>query len=324
MDDLPRPEVLPLDGLPAAVTVFEVGARDGLQNEPIPVPTAVKVELIERLVDAGIRAIEVTSMVRPDRVPQLADGVEVMQRLSLPDDVRTVVLTPNERGVRQAVDAGAREVAIFASATETFSIRNLGRSVEDSIRMFAPAAEVAIANGVAVRGYISMVCGDPWEGTVPRRQVVSVVQRLMDLGCTEISLGDTIGVGTPGQIAALVTALVTAGVPLDRLAVHLHDTYGQALANANAALRCGVQTVDSSAGGLGGCPFAESATGNLATEDLLWHLDGLGIETGIDLHAVAATSAWLANELGRPSPSRVASALAAKMRSGDNTLTGED
>ncbi|MER7687227.1 hydroxymethylglutaryl-CoA lyase [Streptomyces sp. NPDC097610] len=299
--------------LPPRVTVFEVGPRDGLQNEAAPVPVEVKAEFVERIVDAGVRALELTSLVRPDRVPQLADAEELLRRVNLPDEVRTVVLTPNEKAVRRAVDVGVREVAVFASCTETFSQRNLGRSIDDSLRMFEPVVAHARRNGLAVRGYFSMACGDPWEGAVPVGQVVAVARRLSDLGCTELSLGDTIGVGTPGQTVALIDAVVAAGIGMDRLAVHLHDTYGQALANASAAIARGVTVVDASAGGLGGCPFAGSSTGNLATEDLLWHLHGLGIETGIDLRALAQTSAWLAGYLGRPAPSRAAQAITQAM-----------
>ncbi|PAK24538.1 hydroxymethylglutaryl-CoA lyase [Streptomyces sp. alain-838] len=303
------PAGIGLPGLPSRVTVFEVGPRDGLQNEATALPVEVKAEFVERLVDAGVRAIELTSLVRPDLVPQLADAEELLRRVSLPEGVRAVVLTPNESAVRRAVDAGVREVAVFASCTETFSRRNLGRSVDDAFRMFEPVVAHARGNGLNVRGYFSMVCGDPWEGAVPVRQVVSVARHLRDLGCTELAMGDTIGVGTPGQTVALLDALVAAGIELDRLAVHLHDTYGQALANASAAVARGVRVVDASAGGLGGCPFAGSSTGNLATEDLLWHLHGMGVETGIDLQAVASASAWLAGLLGRPSPSRAAQAL---------------
>ncbi|MEU9273118.1 hydroxymethylglutaryl-CoA lyase [Streptomyces sp. NPDC048251] len=304
------PERIELAGLPSRVTVFEVGPRDGLQNEKTPLPVEVKAEFVERLVDAGVRAIELTSLVRPDRVPQLADAEELLRRVTFPDGVRAVVLAPNEPAVRRAVDAGVREVAVFASCTETFSQRNLGRSIDETFRMFEPVVEHARRNGLAVRGYASMACGDPWEGAVPVGQVVAVARRLVDLGCTELALGDTIGVGTPGQTVALIDAVIAAGIGVDQLAVHLHDTYGQALANASAAIGRGVRVVDASAGGLGGCPFAGSATGNLATEDLLWHLHGLGVETGIDLQALAATSAWLAGFLGRPSPSRAAQAIA--------------
>jgi hydroxymethylglutaryl-CoA lyase len=272
----------------------------------------VKVEFIERLVAAGVRAIELTSMVRPDRVPQLADAEALLQRLELPPDVRAVVLVPNERGLVRALALGVREIAIFASATETFSERNLGRSIDDSFRMFEPVARGARDDGVAVRGYVSMCFGDPWEGDVPIAQVVAVARRLLDLGCQELSIGDTIGTGTPGHVAALLDALRDAGITTDSLAIHFHDSYGQALANVYSALECGITTVVASAGGLGGCPFASSATGNVATEDVLWQLDGLGVETGVDLRAVAETSDWLNAYLGRPSPSRVVRAMAAR------------
>jgi hydroxymethylglutaryl-CoA lyase len=312
MNQLTIPPPAPSDGFPAHVEIYEVGPRDGLQNEAMPVPVAVKHELVERLVDAGIRSIEVTSMVPPSWVPQLADADELLSRLSLPADVRQVVLAPNLPGLRRALDHGLREVAVFASATETFSMRNLNRSIDESLLMFAPVVETARKEGVAVRGYVSMVFGDPWEGDVPVEQVVSVARRLVDMGCTSLSLGDTIGVGSSGHVVRLLAALARSGIGLDGVGAHFHDTYGQALANAVTALRCGVTTVDVSAGGLGGCPYAESATGNLATEDLVWHLHGLGIATGIDLPKLAETSAWVSGQLGRPTPSRAALAIARK------------
>ncbi|MFB4314354.1 hydroxymethylglutaryl-CoA lyase [Actinomadura sp. 21ATH] len=302
----------PLDGLPERVTVYEVGPRDGLQNEKAVVPVADKAEFVVRLAAAGLRTIETTSFVHPRWVPQLADAEQLLDVLPRRPDLRYPVLVPNERGLSRALDNGVTEIAVFGSATETFARRNLNRTVDESIAMFAPVVERARAEGLWVRAYISMVCGDPWEGDVPIAQVVSVAKRLMDLGCSQLSLGDTIGVGTPGHVTALITALVEAGIGTERLAVHFHDTYGQALANTLAALRAGVTTVDASAGGLGGCPYAESATGNLATEDLVWMLDGLGIDTGVDLAALAATSRWMADRLGRPSPSRVVQALTSK------------
>ncbi len=300
---------VPLDGLPDHVTIYEVGARDGLQNEATVVPVEVKAEFIARLADAGLGVIEATSFVHPRWVPQLADAEELLAVLPRAAGVRYPVLVPNERGLDRALAAGVTEIAIFASATETFARRNLNRTVEESIAMFAPVAERARAEGLGVRGYVSMCFGDPWEGDVPVEQVVGVAGRLFDLGCTELSLGDTIGVATPGHVTALISALRTAGADLGSLAVHFHDTYGQALANTLAALQCGVTTVDASAGGLGGCPYAESATGNLATEDLVWMLDGLGIQTGVDLGKLVAASCWMAERLGRPSPSRVVQAL---------------
>jgi hydroxymethylglutaryl-CoA lyase len=298
-----------LDGLPAEVTIYEVGPRDGLQNESAVLPSVVKAEFIGRLADAGLRVIEATSFVHPRWVPQLADAGEVLAALSPAAGARYPVLVPNERGLERALAAGATEIAVFASATEAFASRNLGRSVDESLAMFAPVIDRARAEGLGVRGYVSMCFGDPWEGDVPVEQVVSVAERLFGLGCTELSLGDTIGVGTPGHVAALVGALLSSGIPARQLAVHFHDTYGQALANTLTAMRCGVTTVDASAGGLGGCPYAETATGNLATEDLVWMLDGLGIQTGVNLPKLVETSRWMAGRLGRPSPSRVVQAL---------------
>ncbi|TCC57136.1 hydroxymethylglutaryl-CoA lyase [Kribbella pittospori] len=305
-----KPQVERADGLPGRVTIYEVGPRDGLQNESAIVDVAVKAEFIQRLVDAGLTTIETTSFVHPKWVPQLADAAELLERLELPEGVRAPVLVPNERGLDRALAANVREIAIFASATETFAAKNLNSTLDDQFAMFTPTIQRALAEGLTVRGYVSMCYGDPWEGDVPIDQVVKVGARLVELGCHELSLGDTIGVATPGQVTALIAAFDAAGVGVDKLAVHFHDTYGQALANTLTALRAGVTTVDSSAGGLGGCPYAESATGNLATEDLLWQLDGLGIETGVDLEKLVATSVWMAGQLGKPSPSRVVQALA--------------
>ncbi len=308
------PMRVPDADLPARVRIHEVGPRDGLQNEKTIVPVAVKAEFIHRLADAGLTTVEATSFVHPDRVPQLADAAELMPLL---EDlggraVRLPVLVPNERGLDRALSLGVREIAVFASATESFARANLNRTVDETLTMFEPVVSRALRAEVPVRGYLSMCFGDPWEGPVPAAQVVRVVLRLLDLGCEEISLGDTIGVATPGQVTALLGALGDAGVPPGRLAVHFHDTYGQALSNTLTALRHGVTTVDASAGGLGGCPFAKSATGNLATEDLLWMLQGLGIDTGVDLRRLVATSDWLASHLGRPSPSRTVRALSHK------------
>ncbi|MEV5969810.1 hydroxymethylglutaryl-CoA lyase [Streptomyces sp. NPDC051921] len=297
--------------LPARVRIHEVGPRDGLQNEKTAVPTDVKAEFVRRLAAAGLSTVEATSFVHPKWVPQLADAEELFPRVSdLP--VRLPVLVPNERGLDRALDLGAREVAVFASATESFARANLNRTVDEALAMFRPVVTRAIEAGLTVRGYLSMCFGDPWEGAVPIEQVVRVTKALADMGCDELSLGDTIGVATPGHVQALLTALNEAGVPTSRLAVHFHDTYGQALSNTLAALRHGVTTVDASAGGLGGCPYAKSATGNLATEDLVWMLQGLGIETGVDLAALTATSGWMAEQLGRPSPSRTVRALSHK------------
>ncbi len=303
-----EPTTIRQDGLPERVTIYEVGPRDGLQNEAAVVPVEVKAELITRLLAAGLPVVEATSMVHPRWVPQLADAEELLGRL---DDVGPMpVLVPNERGLERALAAGVRHVAVFGSATETFARRNLNRSWDEQFAMFEPVVTRALAEGVDVRAYVSMCFGDPWEGAVPLDRVVDTGRRLLDLGATQLSLGDTIGVGTPGHVTALLDAFNVAGTGDDLLAVHFHDTYGQALANALSALTHGVTTYDASAGGLGGCPYAESATGNLATEDLVWMLHGLGIATGVDLGALVATSRWLAGHLGRPSPSRVVNALA--------------
>ncbi|MFE5881068.1 hydroxymethylglutaryl-CoA lyase [Streptomyces hydrogenans] len=305
------PMTVPDPALPARVRIHEVGPRDGLQNEKTAVPTAVKAEFIRRLAAAGLSTVEATSFVHPKWVPQLADAEELFPLLhGLP--VRLPVLVPNERGLDRALALGAREVAVFASATESFAKANLNRTVDEALAMFEPVVIRAIEAGLKVRGYLSMCFGDPWEGAVPVGQVVRVTKALADMGCDELSLGDTIGVATPGHVQRLLTELDGAGVPVSRLAVHFHDTYGQALSNTLAALRHGVTTVDASAGGLGGCPYAKSATGNLATEDLVWMLDGLGIETGVDLAALTATSVWMAEQLGRPSPSRTVRALSHK------------
>ena len=296
-------------GLPSAVTIHEVGPRDGLQNEPTVVPVEVKAEFVARLAAAGLRTIETTSFVHPRWVPQLADAEELIGRVDRVPGVRYPVLVPNERGLDRALAHGISDIAIFGSATESFAKRNLNRTVAESIDMFAPVVTRARDAGLDVRAYVSMCFGDPWEGEVAIDQVVRVGARLLELGCSQLSLGDTIGVATAGHVTALLTAFGERGIGADRLAVHFHDTYGQALANTLAALRFGVTTVDASAGGLGGCPYAKNATGNLATEDLVWMLHGLGIETGVSLESLVETSVWMAGELGRPSPSRVVNAL---------------
>ncbi len=294
--------------LPSRVTIYEVGPRDGLQNEDGIVPVDDKATFIRRLLAAGLPVVEATSFVHPRWVPQLADAAELMGLLGDPGK-DLPVLVPNERGLDRALELGCRHVAIFGSATETFAQRNLNRSLDEQFAMFEPTVTRARDAGLDVRAYVSMCFGDPWEGEVPIDQVVEVGKRLFDLGASQLSLGDTIGVGTAGHVGDLLTAFNEAGLPDSALAVHFHDTYGQALANAHAALQHGVTTFDASAGGLGGCPYAESATGNLATEDLVWMLHGLGIETGVDLGLLVETSAWMAGVLGRPSPSRVVQAL---------------
>jgi hydroxymethylglutaryl-CoA lyase len=301
----------PRPGLPGSVTIYEVGPRDGLQNEASLVAAEVKVEFIGRLAAAGLRTIEATSFVSPKWIPQLADAETVMASLDLTTGIRYPVLVPNLAGLERAQASGATCVAVFAAATETFSRRNLNRSLDEALDMFAPVVARARAGGMWVRSYLSMCFGDPWEGEVPIAQVVGVARRLADQGCHELCIADTIGVATPGHVRALLDALDGAGLAPADLAVHFHDTYGQALSNTLAALEAGVRTVDASAGGLGGCPYAESATGNLATEDLVWLLDGLGVQTGVDLAALVEASAWMADRLGRPSPSRVVNALTA-------------
>ena len=303
------PQVVPVDGLPSAVTIYEVGPRDGLQNEKTVIPVDVKAEFVRRLVDAGLRAIEVTSFVHPRWVPQLADAEQLVELVDLTAAPRMPVLVPNERGLDRALAAGLEEIAIFGSATETFAQRNLNRGRDEQYAMFERVVTRARDAGLSVRAYLSMCFGDPWEGDVPVADVVAAGKRLLDLGCSELSLGDTLGVGTPGHVERLLASYDDVGVGVDRLAVHFHDTYGQALSNALAALRCGVTTFDASAGGLGGCPYAESATGNLATEDLVWQLHGLGIETGVDLESLLSTTSWMAEQIGKPPASRVAAAL---------------
>jgi len=293
--------------LPRAVTVYEVGPRDGLQNERETVPAAVKLELIERLAAAGLPAIEATSFVHPKWVPQLADAEHVARALTHGRVPRYPVLVPNEPGLRRAIDAGVREIAIFGSATESFSRRNLNRGIDESLEMFRPVVEQARSAGLRVRGYVSMAWGDPWEGAVPAAQVAGVSARMWALGLDELSLGDTIGVATPLAVQRLLGA-VAGEIPGDAVAVHFHDTYGQALANVLAALEAGVTIVDSAVGGLGGCPYARSTTGNVATEDLVYMLDGLGVRTGVDLDAVVEVAWWIAGRLDR-SPGNVARAL---------------
>ncbi|MFE7889953.1 hydroxymethylglutaryl-CoA lyase [Streptomyces sp. NPDC057412] len=306
------PMSVPAPGLPARVRIHEVGARDGLQNEKSTVPTEVKAEFVHRLAAAGLTTIEATSFVHPKWVPQLADAEQLFPLVSGLEGVELPVLVPNDRGLDRALALGARRVAVFASATESFAKANLNRTLDESLAVFEPVVRRAKDEGVHVRGYVSMCFGDPWEGAVPLPQVVRVCKALVAMGCDELSLGDTIGVATPGHVRALLSLLNEESVPTGVIGVHFHDTYGQALANTYAALQHGVTTVDASAGGLGGCPYAKSATGNLATEDLVWMLRGLGIDTGVDLGHLVATSEWMAARLGRPSPSRTVRALSHK------------
>ncbi|UNK57187.1 hydroxymethylglutaryl-CoA lyase [Pseudoxanthomonas daejeonensis] len=292
------------------VRIIEVGPRDGLQNESAMVDTADKIELVDRLSATGLRSIEATSFVSPKWVPQLADAAEVMAGIRRRDGVSYPVLVPNEQGYDRARSAGADEVAVFTAASEAFNLRNTNASIDQSIERFAPVLARARADGVRVRGYVSTVLGCPYQGDVPLADVVRVAHRLHDLGCYEISLGDTIGVGTPLKARRMLLA-VADEVPMAALAVHFHDTYGQALANVATCIEAGVRVADAAVAGTGGCPYARGASGNLASEDLVYMLQGMGIDTGIDLDALAETGRWLAAKLGRPTGSKVGRALAA-------------
>ncbi|MCP4327365.1 MAG: hydroxymethylglutaryl-CoA lyase [Alphaproteobacteria bacterium] len=297
--------------LPVQVKIVEVGPRDGLQNESQTVPTAIKVELIARLADAGLTTIEVGSFVSPKWVPQMADTKDVMGLIDRRPGVSYPVLTPNMRGFDDAVAAGAGEIAIFGAASESFSQKNINCSIAESLDRFRPVAAAAAERNIRVRGYVSCVLGCPYEGSIAPAAVARVAAALFDMGCYEVSLGDTIGVGTPGKARAMIGA-VAESVPLDQLAVHYHDTYGQALANLLASLEVGIAVVDSSIAGLGGCPYAEGASGNVATEDVLYMLDGLGIVTGVDLAKLVETGWFISDFLGRDPVSRVSLALKGK------------
>ena len=297
--------------LPKTVRIVEVGPRDGLQNESGVVPAAVKIELIHRLADAGLRAIEATAFVSPKWVPQMADNTEVMAGIRKKPGVAYPVLVPNIQGFEAALAAGAEEVAVFGAASEAFSRKNINCSIAESLARFEPVAQAARRHGIRVRGYISCVAGCPYQGAVEPAAVAAVAAELERMGCYEISLGDTIGVGTPGKIQAMIS-VVAAAVPMEKLALHFHDTYGQALANLYAGLELGVATIDSSVAGLGGCPYAKGASGNVATEDVLYLLDGLGIHTGVDLERVFEAGRYICGELKREPSSKVARAMAAK------------
>lgn len=290
------------------VRVFEVGPRDGLQNESVPVGTQTRVDLIERLTSAGVRRLEAGSFVSPKAVPQMAGTAEVLQALRPSPGVTLSVLVPNIRGMESAVNAGIREVAVFASASETFSQRNIGCSIEESFARFEPVMAIARDNGIAVRGYVSCVLGCPYEGEIALGSVVGTSQRLAAMGCYEISLGDTIGIGTAGSTRRIFGA-VCDELGHDLVAGHFHDTRGQALANVLACLDMGIRSFDSSVAGLGGCPYAPGASGNLASEDLVYMLDGLGMETGINLDLLADAGDFISGALGRPTGSRVGKAL---------------
>jgi hydroxymethylglutaryl-CoA lyase len=295
---------------PADVRIVEVGPRDGLQNEKLDIGTANKIALIDRLSKTGLRSIEATAFVSPKWVPQMADAADVLAGIARGPGISYPVLVPNEQGYERARAAGADEVAVFTAASEAFNLKNTNAGIDESLRRFEPVLARAKADGVRVRGYVSTVLGCPYQGEVPLADVVRVSRSLHAMGCHEVSLGDTIGVGTPEKARAMLKA-VAAEVPMPALAVHFHDTYGQALANVLACLEEGVAVVDSAVSGAGGCPYAKGASGNVASEDVVYMLHGLGIRTGIDLDALAATGRWLAGLLGRDTGSRVGKALAA-------------
>jgi isopropylmalate/homocitrate/citramalate synthase len=295
--------------LPSRVRIVEVGPRDGLQNEAVKVSVEMRVALIEALVEAGLKTVEAGSFVSPKWVPQMAETDAVLARLRRIDDVRYPVLVPNMQGFEAAAAAGVEEVAVFGAASESFSRRNINCSIVESLDRFRPVAASAVARGMRVRAYVSCALGCPYEGTIEPAAVAAVAGALADMGCHEISLSDTIGVGTPLQAQAMLRA-AAAVVPMDRLAVHFHDTYGQALANILACLELGVAVVDSAVAGLGGCPYAKGATGNVATEDVVYMLNGMGIETGVDLGRVAAAGRMISAALGRAPASKVAQVLA--------------
>jgi hydroxymethylglutaryl-CoA lyase len=297
--------------LPSKVKIVEVGPRDGLQNEPQTVPAAVKIELIDRLADAGLPVIEATAFVSPKWVPQMGDNAEVMRGIKRKRGVAYPVLVPNRKGLDAAIAAGADEVVVFGAASETFSKRNTNCSIAEGLARFSEVCEEAIKRGLKVRGDISVCLGCPYEGEVDPRAVVRVARELDAMGCYEITIADTIGTGTAGPTRNVIEA-VAEHIPVERLAGHFHDTYGQAVANVYAALECGVATFDSSVAGLGGCPYAKGATGNVATEDVLYMLNGLGIETGVDMDKLVAAGDFISRFLDRPTNSRVAKALMAR------------
>ena len=297
--------------LPARVSIVEMGPRDGLQNEKQVVDTETKVELIARLGAAGLKVIEATSFVSPRWVPQMGDNAEVMARIRRLSGVAYPVLTPNLQGFEAALAAGATEVAVFGAASESFSRKNINCSIAESLTRFEPVMLAAKAAGVRVRGYVSCVLGCPYEGEIAPEAVAGVAATLFEMGCFEVSLGDTIGTGTPGKTRRMLDT-VARRVPIDKLAGHYHDTYGQAMANIYASLEAGVAVFDAAVASLGGCPYAAGASGNVATEDVVYMLDGLGIETGIDLDALVDTAGWISERLGRAPASKVARAVLAK------------
>lgn len=297
--------------MPESVRIVEMGPRDGLQNEKAVIPTETKLELIRRLGETGLAAIEATAFVSPKWVPQMADHEAVMRGLERREGVRYPVLTPNMQGLENALAAGAKEVAVFGAASESFSKKNINCSIAESLERFAPVVAHAKSLGIPVRGYVSCVLGCPYEGEIAPSAVAAVADALYRMGCYEISLGDTIGTGTPLKAQRMVSA-VAEFVPMEHIAAHFHDTYGQALANLFAVMQLGVATIDSSVAGLGGCPYAKGASGNVATEDVIYMLDGMGIHTGVNLAALVEVGRWICEQLGRIPASRVAQALAAR------------
>jgi isopropylmalate/homocitrate/citramalate synthase len=298
-------------GFPERVKIVEVGPRDGLQNEAVTVPVEIKVQLVEKLADAGLSVIEAGAFVSPKWVPQMAASGEVFERISKRAGVSYPMLVPNLKGMELAHAVGVQEIALFAAATETFSQKNTNCSIAESIERFSAVIDAAQDLGIRVRGYISCVLGCPYEGEVSTDTVLMIAQKLFDKGCYEVSLGDTIGVGTAGQAQALVEKLASR-VPVRQLAAHFHDTYGQALANIHAVLQCGVAVIDSSVAGLGGCPYAKGATGNVATEDVVYMLQGMGIDTGVDMDKLLEAGRFISDYLGREPVSRAATALLRK------------
>ncbi|MGQ5524305.1 hydroxymethylglutaryl-CoA lyase [Chitinimonas sp. PSY-7] len=296
---------------PQRVKIVEVGPRDGLQNEKASVPTETKLAFIDQLADAGLSVIEATAFVSPKWVPQMADHSEVMRGLKRRPGIRYPALVPNMQGYEAAKATGVDEIAVFAAASEAFSQKNINCSIEESLARFTPVMAAAKQDGIAVRGYVSCVLGCPYQGDVSLADVVRVAKALYDMGCYEVSLGDTIGTGTPAKARAMITA-VAGEVPIKQLAAHFHDTWGQALANLYAVLELGIATIDSSAAGLGGCPYAKGASGNVATEDVVYLLNGMGIETGVDLEKLAAAGRFINTHLGKTAASKAAVALAAR------------
>lgn len=294
--------------LPKKVTLVEVGPRDGFQNESVQIPTEIKIEFINRLSQTGLSVIEATSFVSPKWVPQLADHAEVLQGIDQAPGVRYPVLVPNEKGLENAMAAGAKEIAVFTAASDAFSQKNTNCSIEESLIRIETVVRAAKKQQISVRAYVSCVLGCPYEGDIALDHVSNVSEQLLKIGCDEISLGDTIGVGTPGKAQALIKT-VSQKIPLEKLAIHFHDTYGQALANIYACLECGITTIDCSLGGLGGCPYAPGAGGNVATQDVLYMLNGLGIRTGVDLNKLNDVDCFIFDAIHQPTRSKVAAAL---------------